>query len=369
MTFGPNAFRLALLVVLMRPSWVFAQPAAPQVNFESAAFSDVRVQRAVRRCVDRFERVVSAAAPARLQQVESAERICARVERLPPSAERDAILAHLAALRAWANAEAASANAASDARRGLNGQLARLPIHINSSWASEDDSARIDGEIRALDGAVTAVLPALANADRSALTSLTTLHAHFASDASQCAQERARIAAALRDHGVPDALHARAAVMAARLRVGARLFPEDAAIVQAAADAQTFLASLGGRDGAAATREAAQAERARAVSFPAAATRDRTVEQQARTAFEDQGWNETVLRLALLEPAWWNDREAGRVVSRRRRVAIGVRLADGSCRVYDFTVQQPRTTSGWGGVRRRAHSSTPIACANLGSAR
>ncbi|MCA9611267.1 MAG: hypothetical protein H6722_22500 [Sandaracinus sp.] len=346
--------RLAVLAFL--PSLALAQPPAPQVSFQ-----DSRAQRDAERCLERLAAVPTLPPPAQVQRAEAAERPCAGPTRREPGASAQALVTYQAAMLrfARANAEAgADAHAALDA---LDRQVRALPMQISTNWTSEADDTRVDREVRVLLDAARALAPSVRATPPPALDAL---RATLRPEAASAERELARVEERLRDHGVVHALVNTIVVLDARLRAGALLLP-DPAIAEAAERTSRWLASHG-REAAQAIRGEAVAAAARERHLPAPAARDAALERRMRATFESQGWNEPVRALVITDASWAVERDvAGRPVARRRSAAIGVQLADGSCRLYDFVFLEPHAGGSWGTLRRSSHASVAIACENL----
>lgn len=347
---------LGLALGLMLAASASAQPTPPPVDLE-----DPRAQRSATRCLERLARLGDRGVRAQVQQAEAAGRDCASAARREPGPATRRLVAYQQSMLDWAQARVAEEAQAQSANRELERAIRSLPW-VDANWGSEDDNARVDREVVTLKAEIDRLAPLVAS---RTLASLQALQSELLSEASRLQAELDRIDA-LMGETVADAQYNQVLALEARAYAGLRLIPGRRELAQAHSIAAAWLARLGGRGGARAQQQAARSQEAAARQFPRAVSQDARLESTMRQVFQSQGWNEPIRAVALQDREWSVEQNAaGVVIARRRRAAIGVRLGDGSCRVYDFIFVQPRAGSGWQPLRRSSHSSEPIACENL----
>lgn len=127
------------------------------------------------------------------------------------------------------------------------------------------------------------------------------------------------------------------------------------------------LTSIGSRDNAKAMIARNKLNRGGNVSMPAAVRKDATVEQEFRTAFMNEGWNESILKINILSNEWTVVRNnvTGAITGRTQTAAIAARNQKGECILYTYTIMQEYDGSRYLPAKRYSHDATYIACANV----
>lgn len=101
--------------------------------------------------------------------------------------------------------------------------------------------------------------------------------------------------------------------------------------------------------------------------MPAAVRKDATMEQEFRTAFMNEGWNESILKINILSNEWTVVRNnvTGAITGRTQTAAIAARNQKGECILYTYTIMQEFDGSRYLPAKRYSHDATYIACANV----
>ncbi|MCA9579587.1 MAG: hypothetical protein KC668_29365 [Myxococcales bacterium] len=349
-------------VVGAPPATIAAQPESPPAPPEMPLPEGSPAARDVDRCLDRLRRAISMPPPGNVVLAEGAELGCSRAGRRDARVDVRPLVAYHAAVLAWARRTVHAAEA-EEGRR--DEQVAALRAferdRVSTSWSSPADNQVFDAALAAYRQRGEALLVLMRGADAETMGGA---RGRLRQEAD-AVQRSLEALAELLQRAIVDPTINEAAFLEARWSVVARLYPDEPAFARAHALVQAWVARHGSRDGARDARRAAEAAAGAQRGFPVAASREPALEADMRRVFEAQGWNEPVLALHLTS-GWREERDAtGSVVGRRRDAAVGVRLPDGVCRVYDFTFFQPRLGAGWGELRRSSHSSATIACENV----
>lgn len=104
---------------------------------------------------------------------------------------------------------------------------------------------------------------------------------------------------------------------------------------------------------------------AKTVKMPAAVTENEEVEALVRTAFNNMGWKEEVLKLHLLSHDWKLERNQDFIIIRTYDAAIASRQLSGECMLYTFTIAQDEINGQFTTPRRLAHTAVIIAEENI----
>lgn len=140
---------------------------------------------------------------------------------------------------------------------------------------------------------------------------------------------------------------------------------------RSAAQAAQKVFSLVDKAGSLADFRAATSQRREAevdsVRMPKAAAKDAQFSKLSERAFKNTGWNEKLLRIVITDKAWTPVRHAvsGKVIGRRRGVALAAKQGSGTCMLYTMTISQDRNGSGFTDPQRYSHDAKPIACKNV----
>ncbi len=103
------------------------------------------------------------------------------------------------------------------------------------------------------------------------------------------------------------------------------------------------------------------------VFMPVAARQDAALEQEFRSAFAKEGWNETVLKVNILTTEWsiLRNNVTGAIIGRTQTAAIAAKNAKGECILYNYTIIQEYDGSKYLSAKRRSHGAQYIACKNV----
>lgn len=144
-----------------------------------------------------------------------------------------------------------------------------------------------------------------------------------------------------------------------------QLFPVEPAFATAAENYRLFTEQTGGiagfRDQVAKNRKGF----AKTVRMPAAVTQNEEVEALVRTAFNNMGWNEEILKVHLLSHDWKLERNQAFILIRTYDAAIVSRQQNGDYMLYTFTIAQDEINGQFTIPRRLAHTSVMIAEENV----
>lgn len=144
-----------------------------------------------------------------------------------------------------------------------------------------------------------------------------------------------------------------------------QLFPGEPAFATAAEKYRLFTEQTGGlagfRDQVAKNRKGF----AKTVRMPAAVTQNEEVEALVRTAFNNMGWNEEILKVHLLSHDWKLERNQAFIIIRTYEAAIVSRQQSGDCMLYTFTIAQDEINGQFTVPRRLAHTAVLIAEENV----
>ena len=143
------------------------------------------------------------------------------------------------------------------------------------------------------------------------------------------------------------------------------LFPAEPVFAKADESYRLFNEQTGGlsgfRDKIALNRKAFS----KTVRMPVAVTQNEKVEALVKTAFNNMGWNEEVLKVHLLSHDWKLERNQEFIIIRTYDAAIASRQQSGECMLYTFTISQDEINGQFTSPRRLAHSAVMIAEENI----
>lgn len=116
-----------------------------------------------------------------------------------------------------------------------------------------------------------------------------------------------------------------------------------------------LMAADGGLEGWLSKAAARKAERLKNTFMPKAVQVNTALEAEFREAFLAEGWNETIVKINLLSREWNIVRNSltGVIICRTQTAAIVAKQKNGNCIMYDFTIRQSHTGSGYSGVSSR----------------
>ncbi len=106
-------------------------------------------------------------------------------------------------------------------------------------------------------------------------------------------------------------------------------------------------------------------KRAKSVKMPKAAKHDTEIEALAKTAFENKGWNEEVLKVNLLGQDWRLERNSEWIIGRVYDVAIAAKQKSGICMLYIATMRQEDVGDRYSSPFISSYSSKAIAEENI----
>ena len=89
--------------------------------------------------------------------------------------------------------------------------------------------------------------------------------------------------------------------------------------------------------------------------MPKAAVVNAGLEAEFKEAFLAEGWNETIVKINILTREWEIVRNSltGAIICRTQSAAIVAKPKSGLCVMYNFTIKQQYTGSGYSGVSSR----------------
>jgi hypothetical protein len=129
--------------------------------------------------------------------------------------------------------------------------------------------------------------------------------------------------------------------------------------MQEAADVYTkakdALASVGSMEDVAARAFKKRQERLKNTFMPKAVVVSAALEAEFKEAFINEGWNETIIKINITSREWSIVRHAvsGAIICRAQSAAIVAKQKNGNCILYDFTIKQQYTGSGYSSVSSR----------------
>jgi hypothetical protein len=101
------------------------------------------------------------------------------------------------------------------------------------------------------------------------------------------------------------------------------------------------------------------------VTVPAAVRRDAATETLFKNAFNATGWNETILKINLLDTDWHIERNSltGLITGRYQTAAITAKNSNGDCILYTFSILQEYNGSGYQSTAKRyGHNASYMSC-------
>ncbi len=129
--------------------------------------------------------------------------------------------------------------------------------------------------------------------------------------------------------------------------------------MQEAADvlkkAKNALAAEGTMEDVAAKAFKKKQDRLKNTFMPKAVVVNAALEAEFKEAFVNEGWNETIIKINITSREWSIIRHAvsGAIICRTQSAAIVAKQKNGNCILYDFTIKQQYTGSGYSGVSSR----------------
>jgi hypothetical protein len=143
-------------------------------------------------------------------------------------------------------------------------------------------------------------------------------------------------------------------------------FQQAAEVYKKAKDA---LAAVGSMEEVAARAFKKKQDRLKNTFMPKAVVVSAVLEAEFKEAFLNEGWNETIIKINITSREWSIIRHAvsGVIICRAQSAAIVAKQKAGNCIMYDFTIKQQYTGSGYSSVSTRyAHDvyETEFMCEN-----
>ena len=111
----------------------------------------------------------------------------------------------------------------------------------------------------------------------------------------------------------------------------------------------------GGLDGMLKKAAARKAERLKNTFMPKPLVVNAALEAEFKEAFMAEGWGETIVKINILSREWNIVRNSltGAIICRTQTAAIVAKQKSGNCIMYDYTIKQQYTGSGYSGVSSR----------------
>ena len=134
-----------------------------------------------------------------------------------------------------------------------------------------------------------------------------------------------------------------------------KLYPDLTAVAEVHTMIKNLLATDGGLEGWLSKAAARKAEKLRNTFMPKAAVVNAGLEAEFKEAFLAEGWNETIVKINILTREWEIVRNSltGAIICRTQSAAIVAKPKSGLCVMYNFTIKQQYTGSGYSGVSSR----------------
>lgn len=119
--------------------------------------------------------------------------------------------------------------------------------------------------------------------------------------------------------------------------------------------AKDALAAAGSIEDVAARAFKKRQERLKNTFMPKAVVVNAALEAEFKEAFINEGWNETIIKINITSKEWDIIRHAvsGAIICRTQSAAIVAKQKNGNCILYDFTIKQQYTGSGYSSVSSR----------------
>lgn len=115
------------------------------------------------------------------------------------------------------------------------------------------------------------------------------------------------------------------------------------------------LVALGSMDNVLAKAKARKLERLKNTFMPKAVVVNAALEAEFKEAFLNEGWDETIIKINITSREWSIIRQAvsGAIICRTQSAAIVAKQKNGNCILYDFTIKQQYTGSGYSSISSR----------------
>ena len=129
-------------------------------------------------------------------------------------------------------------------------------------------------------------------------------------------------------------------------------FQQAADVYKKAKDA---LATVGSMEDVAARAFKKRQDRLKNTFMPKAVVVSAALEAEFKEAFLNEGWNETIIKINITSREWNIIRHqvSGAIICRVQSAAIVAKQKGGNCILYDFTIKQQYTGSGYSSVSSR----------------
>lgn len=144
-------------------------------------------------------------------------------------------------------------------------------------------------------------------------------------------------------------------------------FTDAATVYQQATDGLT---AVGNMEQVMAKANERKKEKMKNTFMPKAVVTNAALEAEFKEAFANEGWGETIVKINLLSRDWTILRNSitGVITGRIQTAAIVAKQKTGNCILYDYTIQQAYTGSGYSSTsRRHAHGvlAAEFLCENV----
>jgi hypothetical protein len=129
--------------------------------------------------------------------------------------------------------------------------------------------------------------------------------------------------------------------------------------VEAFAEVHKLLTEIanmdGGLDGMLKKAAAKNAERLKNIFMPKALVVNAAIEAEFKEAFVNEGWEETIVKINLLSREWNIVRNnlTGAIICRIQTAAIVAKQKNGNCILYEYSIKQQYTGSGYSNISSR----------------
>lgn len=159
----------------------------------------------------------------------------------------------------------------------------------------------------------------------------------------------------LSDHRAVKYLYREVAGEEAYWGAALKLYPDVPGLAALHTMLREILVADGGFEGWLNKAAARKAEKLKNTFMPKAVQVNAALESEFREAFLAEGWNETVIKINILSRDWNIVRNSltGVIICRTQTAAIVAKQKAGNCVMYDYTIKQQYTGSGYSGVSSR----------------
>ncbi len=135
-----------------------------------------------------------------------------------------------------------------------------------------------------------------------------------------------------------------------------QLYPDINGAAEVHTAIQKQIQSIGGLDGLLAKAKARKMERLKNTFMPKAIVVNAALEAEFKEAFLAEGWGETIIKINIQTREWSVVRNSltGTILYRTQSAAIVAKQKSGNCVMYDYTIKQQHSGSGYSSVSSRS---------------